>query len=85
LLLRFQNVSGHVSGSFKTELGAPDDSTSHRQRTQVHTQESPMNTSFTARATALIAAVLVTFGAVKAIADYAYPAPAAVQLASASH
>jgi hypothetical protein len=44
-----------------------------------------MKTSFTARATALIAAVLVTFGAVKAMADYAYPAPGPVQLASASH
>jgi hypothetical protein len=44
-----------------------------------------MKTSFKIRAAALVASILVTFGAVKMMAEYAYPtAPAAhVQLASA--
>ena len=43
-----------------------------------------MKTSFTSRAAALAAAVLVTFGGVKVMADYAYPEAPAVQLASAA-
>ena len=42
-----------------------------------------MNTSNIARATALVVAILVTFGAIDAMAGYAYPAAPAVQLASA--
>jgi hypothetical protein len=42
-----------------------------------------MNTSTTARATALIVAVLVTFGAIDLMAGYAHPAAAAVKIASA--
>jgi hypothetical protein len=48
-----------------------------------------MKTSFKFRAAAFVAAVLVTFGAVKSMADYAYPAAPAMQMAlsstSASH
>ena len=42
-----------------------------------------MNTSNFARATALVVAILVTFGAIDLMAGYAYPAASAVQLASA--
>jgi hypothetical protein len=42
----------------------------------------PMNTSIKTRATALVAAILVTFGTIELIADYAYPVAPAVQLAS---
>jgi hypothetical protein len=42
-----------------------------------------MNTSNFARATALVVAILVTFGAIDLMAGYAYPAAPAVQLASA--
>jgi len=41
-----------------------------------------MNTSIKTRATALVAAILVTFGTIELIADYAYPVAPAVQLAS---
>ena len=43
-----------------------------------------MKTSLTSRIVGVAAAVLVTFGAVKTMADYAYPAAPAVLLASAS-
>jgi hypothetical protein len=43
-----------------------------------------MKTSFQSRATALAVAILVTFGAVKMTAEYAYPAAPAMQLASVS-
>ena len=42
-----------------------------------------MKTSTIARATALVVAILVTFGAIDLMAGYAYPAASAVQLASA--
>ena len=40
-----------------------------------------MKRSFAPRAACLVASILVTFGAVKAIAEYAYPAAARVQMA----
>jgi hypothetical protein len=42
-----------------------------------------MNTSTVARATALVVAILVTFGAIDLMAGYAYPSAPAVQIASA--
>ena len=42
-----------------------------------------MNTSTTARATALVVAILVTFGAIDLMAGYAYPAAPALQMAAA--
>lgn len=41
-----------------------------------------MNTSLKTRATALVAAIVVTFGMIDLIADYAYPTPPAVLVAS---
>ena len=41
-----------------------------------------MNTSIKTRAAALVAAILVTFGTIDLIADYAYPAAPAVRVAS---
>jgi hypothetical protein len=44
-----------------------------------------MKTSSNARVIAFVASVFLTFGAVKAIAEYAYPAAQPMQLASAAH
>jgi len=41
-----------------------------------------MNTSIKTHAAALIAAIVVTFGTIGLIADYAYPTAPAVQVAS---
>jgi len=41
-----------------------------------------MTTSIKTRAVALVAAILVTFGTIDLIADYALPAAPAVQVAS---
>ena len=41
-----------------------------------------MNTSIKTHAAALIAAIVVTFGTIDLIADYAYPTAPAVQVAS---
>ena len=43
-----------------------------------------MNTSIKTRAFALIASILVTFGAIDLIANYAYPVAPAALLASAA-
>jgi hypothetical protein len=44
-----------------------------------------MKTSPKIRAIAFVASMLLTFGAVKAMAEYAYPAAQPMQLASAAH
>jgi hypothetical protein len=41
-----------------------------------------MNTSIKTRAAALVAAIVVTFGTIDLIADYAFPVAPAVQVAS---
>jgi hypothetical protein len=41
-----------------------------------------MNTSIKTRVAALIAAIVVTFGTIDLIADYAYPTAPAVRVAS---
>ena len=41
-----------------------------------------MNTSIKTRAAALVAAIVVTFGTIDLIADYAFPVASAVQVAS---
>jgi archaellum component FlaF (FlaF/FlaG flagellin family) len=43
-----------------------------------------MNTSITSRAAALVASILITFGIVYMVADYAYPEAPATRLASAA-
>lgn len=43
-----------------------------------------MNTSIRARATALVASILVTFGTIWVVADYAYPEAPATVLAAAA-
>ena len=43
-----------------------------------------MNTSIKTRAAALVASILVTFGTLYLVADYAYPEAAPVKLASVS-
>jgi hypothetical protein len=43
-----------------------------------------MNTSLKTRAAALVASILVTFGAIDLVANYAYPVASPVLLASAS-
>lgn len=43
-----------------------------------------MNTSNKTRASALVASIFVTFGAINLIADYAYPAAPAPVVASAT-
>jgi hypothetical protein len=43
-----------------------------------------MSTSIKTRAAALVAAILVTLGAIDLMADYAYPVAPAVLLASAA-
>jgi hypothetical protein len=43
-----------------------------------------MKTSFKTRAVAFLVSVFVTFGAVKAIAEYAHPVAQPMQLASAA-
>jgi len=43
-----------------------------------------MNTSIKSRAAAVVAAILVTFGTIDLIADYAYPTAPAVRVASAA-
>ena len=44
-----------------------------------------MNTSKKARATALVASILITLGIVSVLADYGYPRPPLVLMASAGH
>ena len=47
-----------------------------------HLKEDLMNTSLKTRATALVTAIVVTFGTIDLIADYAYPTAPAVLVAS---
>jgi hypothetical protein len=44
-----------------------------------------MKTSIKTRAVALVASILLTFGAIDLMAGYAYPVAPAVLLASAAH
>jgi hypothetical protein len=64
-----KRVAGRQSASPATHHGA-------------HLKEDLMNTSLKTRATALVAAIVVTFGTIDLIAHYAYPTAPAVLVAS---
>jgi hypothetical protein len=79
-----QNVSALNSGGSRTETAAGPKVHFANNAPRCTPEGDPMNTSIKTHAAALIAAIVVTFGTIALIADYAYPPAPAVQVASSA-